>query len=89
VHDLTVPTLITPNADGRNDYFYLEGLEELAGNQLTIFDRRGMMVYRNDNYKNTWNGVDYKGRNLPDDTYFYVLRTGNGRSRAGYVVIRR
>jgi CHU_C Type IX secretion signal domain len=48
-----------------------------------------VMVYKNSSYKNEWNGIDYNGRQLPDDTYFFVLKTGNGRTRTGYVVIRR
>lgn len=89
VHDLIIPTLITPNEDGKNDYFFLEGISELKNSELLIFDRRGVMVYKNSSYKNEWNGMDYNGRQLPDDTYFFVLKTGNGRSRTGYVVIRR
>lgn len=89
VHDLEIPTLITPNEDGKNDYFVLEGIQELSNSELLIFDRRGVMVYKNTDYQNEWNGLDYNGKQLPDDTYFFVLRTGKGRTRTGYVVIRR
>ena len=89
VRDLIVPTLITPNEDGRNDYFRMEGIEMLKGNELVIFDRRGIVVYRNNDYKNEWNGIDYNDKPLPSDTYFYIFKSGNGRSRSGYIVIRR
>ena len=89
VRDLVVPTLITPNEDGRNDYFRMEGIEMLKGNELVIFDRRGIVVYRNNDYKNDWNGIDYNDKPLPPDTYFYIFKSGNDRSRSGYVVIRR
>jgi len=36
---------------------------------LVIFNRFGRIVYESDNYKNNWNGG-----NLPDGTYFYVLK---------------
>jgi len=89
IHDLVIPTLITPNMDGRNDYFVLRGLSTLGKTELVIFDRRGVQVYKNGNYDNLWNGVDYNGNLLSDDTYFYVLRTENGKSISGYILIRR
>jgi len=89
VNDLIIPTLITPNNDGRNDYFVLQGLETLGSTELVIFDRRGLKVYENNEYDNTWEGLDYNSNPLPDDTYFYVIRTASGKSLSGYIVVRR
>nr|MQY79758.1 T9SS type B sorting domain-containing protein [Bacteroidota bacterium] len=89
VNNLVIPTLITPNMDGRNDYFVLRGIETLGKTELIIFDRRGAQVYKNSNYDNGWDGVDYNGNPLPDDTYFFIMKTGNGKSIGGYIVIRR
>jgi hypothetical protein len=46
-------------------------------------------VYYDRDYHNNWNGVDYNDRPLPDDTYYYVLNTGKGKPRSGFIVIRR
>lgn len=89
VTDLTVPTLITPNNDGRNDFFVLSGIENQFNNELSVFDRRGVLVFRDKDYQNNWNGVDYNERPLADDTYFFVLKTGDGRQRTGFIVIRK
>ena len=89
IHDFVIPTLITPNMDGKNDYFVLKGIETLGKTELTIFDRRGAQVYSNNNYDNKWNGVDYHENPLPDDTYFFVLKTVSGKSISGYIVIKR
>jgi gliding motility-associated-like protein len=89
VHDLEIQTLMTPNMDGINDYFLLKGLNTLGKTELEVFDRRGVQVYKNENYDNLWNGVDYKENPLPDDTYFYVMKTEKGRSMSGFIVIRR
>jgi gliding motility-associated-like protein len=89
VQNLVIPTLITPNEDGRNDYFVIKGLVTLGRTELIIFDRRGVQVYKIPNYDNSWNGVDYNNNPLPEDTYFYVIKTANGKSLSGYVVIRR
>jgi gliding motility-associated-like protein len=89
VNEFIIPSLITPNGDGRNDYFVLRGLATLGRTELIIFDRRGAQVYKNLNYDNSWNGLDYNKNPLPDDTYFYVIKSANGKSISGYIVIRR
>lgn len=88
VHDITIPSLITPNNDGNNDYLIIRGIEEQGKTELTIFDRSGVMVYENKDYDNKWNGVDYNENPLPDDTYFYLVKT-KGRSRTGFIVLRK
>jgi gliding motility-associated-like protein len=89
VRDLVISTLITPNMDGRNDYFVLKELNTLGKTELIIFDRRGVQVYRNEDYNNLWNGVDSKGNPLPDDTYFCIIKTQNDKTLGGFIVIRR
>ncbi len=89
VNDLIIPTLITPNLDGKNDYFVLRGIATLGRTELIIFDRRGALVYENNNYDNRWDGVDQKGNLLPDGTYFYTIRPTNGKAFSGYIVIQR
>ncbi len=89
IHDFVIPTLITPNGDPYNEYFVLRGLETLGTTELTIFDRRGAQVYKNSNYDNSWNGLDYNGNPLLDDTYYFVIKAENGKSISGYLVIRR
>ena len=89
VDNILIPTLITPNMDGRNDYFVVKGLTALGKTELYIFDRRGVQVYKNLDYDNSWDGIDYNKNPLPDDTYFYVIKPENGKSLSGYIVIRR
>jgi gliding motility-associated-like protein len=89
VKDLTIPTLITPNMDGRNDYFILHKLDKLGKTELIIFDRKGLQVFRTGNYKNDWNGTDQDGNPLPEGTYFYILKSADGKSVSNYIVIRR
>jgi len=89
VGDLTIPSLITPDMNGLNDYFVLQGLEELGRVELTVFDRRGLVVFETDDYDNMWYGLDYNSKPLPDDTYFYILEAENGVAISGYIVIRR
>ncbi len=86
---LVVPTLITPNMDGKNDYFVIRGFNGEGNMDLIIFDRRGVEVFKSRNYNNEWNGIDYNENPLPDDTYFYILKAKNNQSISGFIVVRR
>jgi len=89
INELVIPTMITPNMDGKNDYFQLKGISTLGKTELVIFDRRGVQVYSNGDYDNLWNGVDDNEKPLPDDTYFYILRSVKGKPIRGYIVIKK
>ncbi len=89
VHDLIIPTLITPNKDGRNEYFIIRGIETLGKTELVIFNRWGVRVYLNNNYDNKWDGVDENENPLPEDTYFFILRPEKSKPFSGYIVVRR
>jgi len=89
VTDLIVPTLITPNNDGRNDFLLIKGIEKLGRTELVVFDKNGVVVYRTRDYNNEWNGVDNSGNQLPDDTYFFMINAENGRKISSFIVIRR
>ncbi len=69
--DLTVPNVFTPNGDGINDVFLIRGLAPESS--LIVFDRRGMEVYRSENYHHDWDGTDASGKALLQDTYWYVI----------------
>ena len=89
VSDLIIPTLITPNNDGKNEKFIIGGIETFGKTELVIFNRRGIQVYKNSDYDNSWNGVDQNGNPLPDDTYYYTFKPTNGKTFSGFIVIRR
>ena len=67
----------------------IKGLETIGSTSLTIFNKWGGRVYENDEYDNSWEGVDDKENPLPDDTYFYIIKPANGKAIKGYLVIRR
>jgi gliding motility-associated-like protein len=89
VRDFIIPTFMTPNMDGKNDYFIIKGLNTEGKADLVVFDRRGAIVFQNADYDDKWDGVDYSGKPLMNDTYFYLLKTEHGKSISGYIVIRR
>jgi gliding motility-associated-like protein len=89
VNNLIIPTLITPNLDGNNDFFVIKGIESFGNTSLTVFNRWGGRVYENKEYDNSWDGVNENGDPLPEDTYFFILKPENSKTIKSYVVIRR
>ncbi|HRH38671.1 MAG TPA: gliding motility-associated C-terminal domain-containing protein, partial [Flavobacteriales bacterium] len=53
-------------------------------NELTIYGRWGNKVYEVSNYKNQW-----KADELPDGTYYYVLKLNKGKEYAGHITVLR
>jgi len=86
--ELRIYTGFSPNFDGVNDTFVIEGASLFPDNELSIFNRWGNRVYNTTNYANDWGGT-WNGNDLPDGTYFYVFEDGNGNVYSGYVQIHR
>lgn len=64
---------ISPNGDGRNDAFQIEGIQKYPNNTLLIYNRWGNEVVNIKNYQNDWQGT-WNNKDLPDGVYFYLLR---------------
>jgi gliding motility-associated-like protein len=64
---------LSPNGDGRNDVFIIDGLQNYPENSVCIFNRWGNQVLNQKNYQNDWSGT-WNGTNLPDGTYYYMVR---------------
>jgi gliding motility-associated-like protein len=83
---LDIPNAFTPNGDGANDVWRLD--EDDNGSdmylypdaELTIINRWGEIIYFSSDVANEpWDGM-YKGRDLPIDSYYYMLDLKNGDS---------
>ena len=61
------PNVITPNGDGKNDFFELD--RTLENSSLSITNRWGMEIYKSQNYLGQWNAQD-----ISSGTYFYILQ---------------
>lgn len=68
----TAVEVMTPNADGLNDELRIACVEGTI-NTLSVFDRWGALVYKEENYDNRWTGIDSNGKELSDGVYYYVL----------------
>ena len=87
VSGVFIPSAITPDGNGLNDYFVIGRNEENV--ELVILDRWGIRVYSNSNYRNDWDGRDNKGEPLPEGTYFYLVKVNGTEIYKGSVLIKR
>lgn len=77
--DLLIPNVMTPNGDGVNDVFYIDGLASHPNSILTVYNRWGVVVYYDTNYLNNWNGSG-----LGAGVYFYILQLTDGTAPSEY-----
>lgn len=86
-----IPQIITVNGDGKNDFWFLTGIDYFPKNKVLIFNRWGQIVYRKDKYHNDWDGKNDNGVDLPTGTYYYVVDLfGDGvKLYKGFVMIQR
>lgn len=97
LHDcsiLVVPDAFSPNGDGVNDTYVIQGLDYYPKNSFTVFNRWGSKVFERSPYKNTWNGKNEGtpnfGTDLPESTYYFILDPGNDKEViTGYIYLRR
>ena len=68
--DLIITNLFTPNGDGVNDYWYIENIEQYSGAEIYIYNIYGNLVFSKKDYLNDWDGGQ-----LPDGTYYYILKS--------------
>jgi len=71
-----LPNVITPNGDGSNDELFFDIIDSnvFPDNQISIFNRWGDVVYEAKPYQNDWGGSGVDGKELPQGTYYYILR---------------
>jgi gliding motility-associated-like protein len=93
--DLIIYDGFSPNDDGINETFIIEGLERYPNHRVIILNRWGNKVYEASPYLNDWDGtnmfgVTVGGKDLPTGTYFYIIDPGNGEKVVkGYIYLNR
>ena len=86
--DLKLFTALSPNGDGFNDFYVIDGVTFCKGNVFKVYNRWGNLVYSKTNYANEWYGQDDGGGTLADGTYFITFE-GCSKEISTYVDLRR
>ncbi|MCG8327361.1 MAG: gliding motility-associated C-terminal domain-containing protein [Chitinophagales bacterium] len=81
--DLKAANLVTPNDDGFNDFFEVPNVYLFENYELCIYNDNGNRVYvKKGNYENDWDGKNDNGKQLPNGTYFFILRDQTNEKNA-------
>ncbi len=94
--EIVVHNGISPNEDGKNDYFKIENIQFLEPeNKVSIFNRWGDRVFEIGNYDSSieskrFNGLSDSGKELASGIYFYHIVFTSGRpGLSGYLTLKR
>lgn len=91
---LLVTQALSPNGDGINDVFIIEGILAYPENQVKIVNRSGALVYEQKGYDNdriAFSGKSNSGDKLPDGTYYYSVEfklNGKWEQKKGYLFLK-
>lgn len=66
----------------------IESVENYPDCTLNIYDERGTLILREQNYNNTWDGT-YEGTPLPEGVYYYVFACPELEPKTGSVLLVR
>jgi gliding motility-associated-like protein len=88
---------LSPNGDGINDVLIIDELEASPNNTLEIFDRNGLRVFQQVNYRSEFSGVANvdglilnKEAGLPEGIYFFLVRLLDlGIEQQGFLFLDR
>ena len=69
---MLIPNVFTPNNDGSNDLFKIEG-NNLSNVEAQIFNRWGVLIYSWNGIDGFWDGRTSAGKESIEGTYFYIL----------------
>jgi len=92
--DIKMPNVFTPNNDGKNDIFYLEGWDVCIETfEMFIYDRWGVKIFESTNVNVDWDGRLLSGTEATDGTYYYVfnIKNVNGEEEklTGFITLLR
>jgi len=77
-----LPNIITPNGDGRNEVFIVEGINAFEDASVLIYDRWGKLIYENNSYDagtpEATVSQGFSAEGFEDGTYFYIINIDSG-----------
>jgi len=77
------PKFFTPNGDGQNDTWQVEGVSFQPGSIIYIYDKFGKLLAELDGTSEGWNGI-YNGKQMPSSDYWYRVQLEDGRIQTGH-----
>ena len=83
------PKFFTPNSDGFNDYWKINGMNLFPNATIAIFDRYGQLITVLTTKNPYWDGR-LNGESVPSSDYWFVANFGNNTSEVkGHFTLKR
>jgi gliding motility-associated-like protein len=87
----------SPDGDGINDYWLINGIQAFPDNEVKVFNRWGNLVFETSNYDNerlAWRGESGGGfvigsRDVVDNTYYYIINIKRLAPITGYLIVKK
>jgi gliding motility-associated-like protein len=74
--DFVIYTSFTPNGDGLNDDYRLDGaIGQCEEGEIFIYNRWGQLIFESKSINFRWNGRDQLGIEMVEGVYYYLLKT--------------
>ena len=100
--DITIYNAVSPNNDGLNDFFFIDGIDCYPNNTVEIYNKWGILIYETRGYDNNFKAFRgqsegrstlNKNEGVPDGTYYYILKyvdeENKSHDKAGYLYVSK
>ena len=81
------PKFFTPNGDGSNDYWQIEGVSRYPISIIFIYDRYGKLLKQLSPNSQGWDGT-YNGKPLNTDDYWFTANLNNEKRFSGHFTLK-
>lgn len=84
-----IQNAITPNGDGNNDTWKINGLESYPGTEIYLYDRKGFVILKEIITKKpfVWDGK-YHQQPVATGNYWYTIKVSDGRTYSGWLLVK-
>lgn len=86
--DVIIYNAFSPNNDGVNDTWLIDGIESFPNNIVYIYNRWGDRIRKIEGYDNiieVWDGTNKHDKIMPSGTYYFVVEVFGNDSESGWI----
>ncbi|MFA8451702.1 MAG: choice-of-anchor L domain-containing protein [Bacteroidales bacterium] len=88
---ISIPSLLSPNGDGDNDYFKVQSEEAVKDYHCVIYNMLGMKIYQSKDIHEQWNAT-VNGQTIPSGSYIakvqYKTLAGKNKFKSQVFIVR-
>ncbi|MFM6924108.1 MAG: gliding motility-associated C-terminal domain-containing protein [Ferruginibacter sp.] len=81
--DIYIPSAFTPNKDNLNETFGVVDYSSVQYFSMQVYSKWGQLIFSSNDVNKKWDGT-YKGKNMPNGSYIWMLNYTNKSGRKFY-----